>query len=424
MKSLPWLLVAAAALATAACSVDNPNLEGESLLQTDRPTVWFDTSAAVPASAQVTITNVGPKPALTLVTQVHGDIDEIDIAEDDCSGHTLAPRARCTVTLALHSDVAGTFDGQLVVAPAGDPGVEVEVHGKVPPAALRLTLPVSSSIDVTPGGSGTIVLVLANAGGARSGPIALTADAGVSVSAPCLGGSLAGGEDCQVTARFQAPTSLGPVSATVTASADPGGSQTVPLPFEVVPAALDVSGYYQVVLTGESAKASVLVHNQGPTSARWTSARVLMDVPANNGACAIVDDPCKGMALAPDQTCQIWLQCTARGLGFNTGHLVLSDDHARTVGQGAVTVFGSVAIVRVTYAGAGHGEVRGPSGGFLGDSMTATFGLLDAQPLTITATPEMGSTFSGWSGACSGTAPTCTVTPIASSIVTAQARFD
>jgi uncharacterized repeat protein (TIGR02543 family) len=30
--------------------------------------------------------------------------------------------------------------------------------------------------------------------------------------------------------------------------------------------------------------------------------------------------------------------------------------------------------------------------------------------VTLTATPDANSIFTGWSGACSGTAPTCTVT--------------
>ena len=39
--------------------------------------------------------------------------------------------------------------------------------------------------------------------------------------------------------------------------------------------------------------------------------------------------------------------------------------------------------------------------------------------VTLTATPNVGTRFTGWSGACSGTKPTCTVSMTASKSVTA-----
>jgi Divergent InlB B-repeat domain len=40
-------------------------------------------------------------------------------------------------------------------------------------------------------------------------------------------------------------------------------------------------------------------------------------------------------------------------------------------------------------------------------------------PIVLTATPGGGSAFTGWAGACSGSAPTCTVSPDEATSVTA-----
>lgn len=65
----------------------------------------------------------------------------------------------------------------------------------------------------------------------------------------------------------------------------------------------------------------------------------------------------------------------------------------------------SLAVVKM---GGGSGTVTStPSGIICGTSCSATY--VSAATVTLTATPATGSTFAGWSGACSGTG-SCTVT--------------
>lgn len=411
-----------AAFTLAACSADNPDIAGGSVLQPDLSTVWFDVSAGRPAPASVTIRNVGSKRSSSLSTTLHGDIEALAIAQDDCVGRSLPPNTACEIQLTLQSDVAGTYEGQLVIAQAGAAGVEVELRGKVPLAALRLTAP-SPRTEVAVGEIGAIPLVIENVGGGKSGPLELTADGGLTVTSPCLGISLASGQKCEFAAQLRAPGAPTTIAGVVTATADPGGTQTVPLVFDVIPAYLDVYGSYQVLLTGSTGKDVLSVYNPTSSPVMWTDAAVVMDTPANDDACVISADPCTGKALDPGATCEIGIQCTPHSVGRITGRLELRDANGLRA-KGSITVFGAVAMIRVTYAGAGRGAVEGPAGGYESDENAATFGLVDANAFTITAKPKAGSRFSGWSGACSGTATTCTVTPVMSSVVTAEARFD
>jgi endoglucanase len=72
----------------------------------------------------------------------------------------------------------------------------------------------------------------------------------------------------------------------------------------------------------------------------------------------------------------------------------------------------------VAKGGTGTGRVVSTAGGI--DCGTACSKIFTADTIvTLTATPDGGSTFAGWSGACTGTAATCTVTMSAARSVTA-----
>jgi len=66
----------------------------------------------------------------------------------------------------------------------------------------------------------------------------------------------------------------------------------------------------------------------------------------------------------------------------------------------------------VNIRGSGTGAVSSNTAGPAGFACTATCSnrVLSGSELTLTATPDSGSSFGGWSGACSGSENTCTVT--------------
>jgi M6 family metalloprotease-like protein len=75
---------------------------------------------------------------------------------------------------------------------------------------------------------------------------------------------------------------------------------------------------------------------------------------------------------------------------------------------GLATVSTSSYQLSVSKSGAGSGTVSSsPAGISCGSACSASFA--SGQSVTLTASPSVGSAFTGWSGACSGTASTCTV---------------
>jgi Protein of unknown function (DUF1566)/Divergent InlB B-repeat domain len=78
--------------------------------------------------------------------------------------------------------------------------------------------------------------------------------------------------------------------------------------------------------------------------------------------------------------------------------------------------------VTVAATGTGAGTiVSAPAGINCGTTCSATLSATTA--ITLTATPNATSTFGGWSGACSGTVPACTI-PAATSNASATAQFN
>ncbi|MCX6386786.1 MAG: DUF5050 domain-containing protein [Solirubrobacterales bacterium] len=91
---------------------------------------------------------------------------------------------------------------------------------------------------------------------------------------------------------------------------------------------------------------------------------------------------------------------------------------AVSAGGGPASVAVSEYDLRVIKSGSGSGTVGSlPSGINCGARCTGAF--WEAQEVTLTATPSDDSTFAGWSGACSGSARSCTVMMTATRTVTA-----
>ncbi|MGI8518497.1 MAG: InlB B-repeat-containing protein [Acidimicrobiia bacterium] len=105
------------------------------------------------------------------------------------------------------------------------------------------------------------------------------------------------------------------------------------------------------------------------------------------------------------------------GACTGTGSCVVSMTEARSVTATFTTGGSSGFVLTVTKAGAGSGTVTtSPAGIKCGSDCTETY--TSGTTVTLTARVGRGSTFTGWSGACSGTG-SCVVSMTAAKSVTA-----
>lgn len=98
------------------------------------------------------------------------------------------------------------------------------------------------------------------------------------------------------------------------------------------------------------------------------------------------------------------------GTGVSAGNAVVTATCGPATSTLAITVRPPEVTLTVNKSGTGTGSVFVNPPGTTFDAGTS---------VTITATPGAGSTFTGWGGACSGNATTCTLTLTTNQVVTA-----
>ncbi len=114
-------------------------------------------------------------------------------------------------------------------------------------------------------------------------------------------------------------------------------------------------------------------------------------------------DTCSGRTLAPTATCTVQVVFSPASTGAKTASILFSSNDPQTpVFSVSLNGIGTLPTISIAKTGNGFGTVTSsPAGINCGNSCTAAYTLNST--VALTANPDFGYSFSGWSGACSGT---------------------
>ena len=276
----------------------------------------FGTQATGTTSASQTFTviNSGGVPSGTISTSLNGtDAGQFAKPADNCDGQVLAAGASCTLDAAFAPSSVGAKSAgiEASASPGGTASASLSGSGAAP---ANLTISPTShdfGTHATGTASAPNTFTVTNSGGVPSGTISTSlsgTDAGQFAKPPdgCNGQALAPGASCTLDAVF-APLSVGAKSASLQASASPGGTASASLSGSgAAPANLTISPTshdFGTHATGEaSAPQTFTVTNSGgvPSGTISTS---LSGTDAGQFAKSI--DGCNGQVLAPGVGCTV-----------------------------------------------------------------------------------------------------------------------
>ena len=268
------------------------------------------------AEAVFTITNRGTVATSALAVTLTG-AGGLAVSNNDCNGKTLAANATCQVGVTFTPTANGQVMGAVSVAAGGD-SVMATLRGEgITPGALLISPLMQDFGAVTQGGnSGTQTFTVTNTGQQPAG--AITTALGGSDAAQftvtadgCMGQALGANATCQITVRFS-PSSAGGKTASLTATASPGGTAIAQLAgmglsvgnITITPTSRDF-GSVQEGLTG--ATQLFMLQNNGQSA---TGGLVTAVTGANAADFSVASDGCAGVILAASDTCMV-------SIGFN-----------------------------------------------------------------------------------------------------------
>jgi hypothetical protein len=287
-----------------------------------------------------------------------------------------------------------------------------------PPDNVVLSLAPSNhdfGVVATGSASATQTFTITNTGSAPSGAIELAfagsdAPQFARMTTTC-GESLAAGASCTVDATL-APSAAGTFAIALSASEAGGANATASLEGEGVVGTMSINpsvdNFGQVIL-GTVGDRTFTVRN---TSA----VPIATPVPLITGTTVYTlgNTDCTA-ALAADATCQFVVHFAPQAVGAQAASLSVTSGTGSATAQVAGTGAANLIVTRT-----GAGTISGPN---INCGATCTT-VVTSTPITLTAAPSAGASFSSWGGAGAGcgTAPTCAVA-ITSGTVTATAAF-
>ncbi|HEY4015088.1 MAG TPA: choice-of-anchor D domain-containing protein [Polyangiaceae bacterium] len=401
-------------------------------LTVSQPSLDFGTVTQhqVVGNGQIQITNSGSATSAVLATRLTSG-SGFSIALDNCAGKTLAPTLSCTLSIALDTTSAGSLAGSIAVSDSAiDSASETLAADVVTPGAVAV-MPAAETFPSTATGarSAPVTFTVSNSGMSTTGALAVSVGganaAEFSVADACSGKTLVTTATCTVTLTF-APVTAGPKTASLAVTANPGGTGTASLTATALaPASLTLAptsfAFPTVALfdAGAAPTQTFVVTNGGDIASGTLAAGLALATGTTAGEFALGTDGCSGNPLAGMSSCSVAVRFQPTTHGSKAATLQING------GAPAASLSGTAEdalSLTVTKSGTGAGTVADSTGAInCGATCTAPFLRTTSNPVvTLTATPNATSTFTGWSGAgCTGTAP-CSVTLSAAATVNAQ----
>lgn len=314
-------------------------------------TLVGDTSAPV----QLTVTNTGNiASGVPTVSLVPAPTDDFEITATTCTA-ALAPAATCSVSVTFAPTTAGDLTAGVNVSatPGGTVATALSGTGLAPAALTLAPGSVAFGDQLIDDTSDTQTLTLTNDGDVATGvpSVALAgddADQFTIVDNGCTT-AVAAGASCEVDVAF-APTASGAASASLTASATPGGTTSAALAGTgQTPAELSISETaYDFGYSDAPAEHTFTITNDGDA----TTGAPVVDLDGN-AAFEITADTCTA-ALPGAGTCTVGVTYTGTGSTEQTADLTVAATPGGTV---SAELTGSPVALSVTPTSSDFGDV-------------------------------------------------------------------
>jgi hypothetical protein len=276
-----------------------------------------------------TVTNTGQAASGPVTVTSTGSDAAAFVIDSTTCGAALPGGGSCSVSVNFTPGSAGTITAGLstTATPGGTAAAALQGEG-LAPATLSISPPSfdfgQTPIGVTTAGSSFVV---SNVGQAASGTVAVAltgADASMfTIASSTCGSGLAAGDSCTVDVTFNS-FYTGTYTASLTATATPGGTATSSLQAEAItPAYLSMSSpsNFGPVLIGASTPAqTITLTNEG----QQASGVVSISLGGTNTSDFIVDSNTCTTALAGGASCSLTVQFSPTALGARTATITAS----------------------------------------------------------------------------------------------------
>ena len=367
------------------------------------------------APLSTVIRNRGNAAGPALSVKLPPTTSSFAIQTDSCSGKVLAPDDTCTISMVFAPTALGPMSATLSVTAGSVSGTDINLTGTgVAKSSAVLTLqPPQGALGVVDVGSkGSVTFTVANTGSSPASGLGISNTGAPTLQITddqCSNRVLAGNTSCTFGVTF-APTATGPANGSVTVKPSDGST--------ALNAPLTGTGRATVTLT-------VMVSGMGTAYGTVTSDSGLT-CPCTTRF-EITEPP--GSPLMPTVTLTAKPDSSSRFGGFSGGGCQGVAQTCTVVVSSSITVqapFYPITVTPMVQVGlnafglAGHtGSLRSPDNTLACSGSCAPVPRPAGTSITLSATPDPGSTFIGWTeGPCRGTSQ-CTFTPNTDVIVSA-----